>query len=490
MERSHQVNNMQKIYANGTRTLIWLGPDTKGVAFATFEFIDKIVLQILEASGISLSNIYYRWKLDPIIAAEHSVKICPALTAKQYRAISELYSRPWFSRLWVVQEFVANNRTETYWGSAYGNSRFIACFAISFVKYSFINQYKQLPSIIDPAIRAYCMVDEPFYNAEEAVHTVMCAGIRFAASDPRDRVYALLGMPCWKTQLPNFRADYSLSVKQVYQKVTEASIEAEKTLDILWYVQHPQGKLSRPSWVPRWDLEVETIGSPDFLKFRVCGKEGPKSLQESVGIVRDNRLMVQGIILDTISSSFKLPFKALGITGKRPKSYQHASIASAWRNLVQKTAQLTSDRDIQAAIDMTMWCRLGPPKPHYRTHLHVLSDLLGPSFPFAEELRPEKLEKRFFPEEFKFSVTTWHFQRHFVMTEKGFIGQAREATRVGDVVAILYGAKVPFILRPDGRGNYLLVGEAYLHGFMLGEAYGRWKAGEWPDVREQTIVLV
>jgi hypothetical protein len=42
---------------------------------------------------------------------------------------------------------------------------------------------------------------------------------------------------------------------------------------------------------------------------------------------------------------------------------------------------------------------------------------------------------------------------------------------------VLFGAKTPMILRPDGDGRYLLVGECYLHGFMDGEAVGDWESG-------------
>lgn len=38
----------------------------------------------------------------------------------------------------------------------------------------------------------------------------------------------------------------------------------------------------------------------------------------------------------------------------------------------------------------------------------------------------------------------------------------------GDICCILFGAPVPFVLRPAGNG-YRLVGEAYVHGIMKGE---------------------
>jgi hypothetical protein len=40
----------------------------------------------------------------------------------------------------------------------------------------------------------------------------------------------------------------------------------------------------------------------------------------------------------------------------------------------------------------------------------------------------------------------------------------------GDIIWLLPDADVPFILRPLENGHYKLVGEAYVHGIMHGEA--------------------
>jgi len=50
------------------------------------------------------------------------------------------------------------------------------------------------------------------------------------------------------------------------------------------------------------------------------------------------------------------------------------------------------------------------------------------------------------------------------------IGTGPEGLRVGDIVGVLYGGDVPFILHPDGQGQYTLIGECYVSGIMQGEA--------------------
>lgn len=70
--------------------------------------------------------------------------------------------------------------------------------------------------------------------------------------------------------------------------------------------------------------------------------------------------------------------------------------------------------------------------------------------------------------------------RRLFATRKGYLGLGPASLEVGDTVWILPGAKVPFILRhaAGAAGNvaieemprYKLVGEAYVHGIMKGEA--------------------
>jgi hypothetical protein len=46
-----------------------------------------------------------------------------------------------------------------------------------------------------------------------------------------------------------------------------------------------------------------------------------------------------------------------------------------------------------------------------------------------------------------------------------------------DIVVVLFGCIMPFVLRPHGI-EYKLVGEAYVHGIMKGEAIQMWRREE------------
>jgi hypothetical protein len=57
--------------------------------------------------------------------------------------------------------------------------------------------------------------------------------------------------------------------------------------------------------------------------------------------------------------------------------------------------------------------------------------------------------------------------------------------RKGNICCVLYGGHVPLILR-ENDGYYLFVGEAYIHGFMRGEAMSM---SQNKDLEEQEFEL-
>lgn len=80
---------------------------------------------------------------------------------------------------------------------------------------------------------------------------------------------------------------------------------------------------------------------------------------------------------------------------------------------------------------------------------------------------------------FKWSHEAVLFTRHrrFAVTRKGYFVLGPGVLQEGDVVVVLRGGKVPFLLRRvsaignDPEGGWVLVGECYVHGLMDGEKW-------------------
>jgi hypothetical protein len=81
-------------------------------------------------------------------------------------------------------------------------------------------------------------------------------------------------------------------------------------------------------------------------------------------------------------------------------------------------------------------------------------------------------------ERFIWKVNQRCHSRRLFLTRRGYYGIGPEVMEYGDIVAVLFGAKVPYILRKTSGGRYYLLGECYVHGIMDGEVIERWKRGK------------
>ena len=73
------------------------------------------------------------------------------------------------------------------------------------------------------------------------------------------------------------------------------------------------------------------------------------------------------------------------------------------------------------------------------------------------------------------------FGRSYFTMQGGYMGLGPNTLEENDLVVLLYGGDIPYILRPREEGGYVLVGEAYVHGVMLGEIMPKVDAGEFEE---------
>ncbi|KAF8853576.1 hypothetical protein BDZ45DRAFT_748389 [Acephala macrosclerotiorum] len=76
------------------------------------------------------------------------------------------------------------------------------------------------------------------------------------------------------------------------------------------------------------------------------------------------------------------------------------------------------------------------------------------------------------------------------IAEGRFMAMVPSTAQRGDVIVVLYGSKIPHVLRPVAggeEGTFELVGMAYVHGYMYGAAIEQRDAGV---LKEKAFVLV
>jgi hypothetical protein len=85
-------------------------------------------------------------------------------------------------------------------------------------------------------------------------------------------------------------------------------------------------------------------------------------------------------------------------------------------------------------------------------------------------------------EEQKINIDRVCKARDFIVTERGFLGLGPMTMKVGDMIVVLLGGNLPFVLRKSSDDSeYSLVGECYVHGVMDGEAISKKEEKEFED---------
>ncbi len=188
-ERSQQVRLMGDIYSLSVRTLVWLGPGCDSVVFG-WDLIDRIFETFRRQTPCAqfLDDIPFRFYSDE----SHIENGLPDWSDKLWDSLIELFRLPWFTRIWIVQEVALSCKDPIiiYGESSYPWDRL--AWAASWLRR---NGYLRLPKIPHQIQNIDTMANirrsRKFWHLD-ALLTV--TSTKCHASDPRDKVYALLGL--------------------------------------------------------------------------------------------------------------------------------------------------------------------------------------------------------------------------------------------------------------------------------------------------------
>jgi hypothetical protein len=320
------------------------------------------------------------------------------------------------------------------------------------------------------------------------------------SSDPRDKIYALLGLAKDRADLERLglSPDYTKSCKELYT-TTMAILLEQGHISLLSHCQMPKHQSDLPSWVPDWSRsttdmlqDVEDDHITIYPKFNASGSE---SYSTKIVVVRTDG-KIEGIsiachIYDEIDkvgsfpgrvSSHEVPVWETGswsvewlveILRLSYRNQQHCldfrhRLCAAARTsvggvmhqnsrlsrvgidffleakaLLEKGISYIKDHRIKCAVQQlssnkALECKGNiEDVPHLRLSREIIGKCLG-RLPF--------------------------------ITTKGNLVLSSEFVRRGDLVTLMRGAQVPFILRRQTDDKYQLISEAYVDGIMDGEA--------------------
>ncbi|KAL5605732.1 hypothetical protein FOVSG1_005879 [Fusarium oxysporum f. sp. vasinfectum] len=274
------------------------------------------------------------------------------------------------------------------------------------------------------------------------------------ASDRRDCVYAYLGLGS------KALADYTIPYETAFKYVVRSLIQESNNLGPLVRIaEHAETRSATlPSWCPDYgssfpgtyeNLDQEFGWLYMYNWYQAGGGNGPTSRFSLI----DSRLEQQGIVIDKITKA----------EGPMYSTDTKDEILSAWYQ----------DRDPRVcclgSYEEVGWCEL------MRDMFIVFSNKPRDYSRPRTRAGFEAMVKSLWDPRSQLSV----FQYQTFHTETGLVGHARVDVRVGDVLCVLLGGNMPFILRPLDDGVFGYVGQAFVHGIMDGEALQQGRELEW-----------
>jgi hypothetical protein len=172
---------------------------------------------------------------------------------QEWYFLTEFFSRPWFSRAWVVQEAVVNARDPT---CLCGNYTFP--FSDVFLVAEVLLE-TQLRDLVPKRNFAFNIsMIEAFRKNRLSFFKMLTCTISFASTDPRDRIFALLGIfsdaeePIRNDQL--LTVSYEKTSKEVSRDLARAYTKYYRNVGLLGWATGPgvSNIVGLPSWVPDW----------------------------------------------------------------------------------------------------------------------------------------------------------------------------------------------------------------------------------------------
>jgi hypothetical protein len=266
--------------------------------------------------------------------------------------------------------------------------------------------------------------------------------------------------------------DYEAPLEKVYTSLAKNWIRHYDSLDILQVMDGRGSRYNLPSWVPTWSGNSSGLLSRNEDYSASAGQRA-----QAIVSFDDLALHGHGITFDDISGVSNRYWGEIRDGENSFVSYSRG--AREWAAMAKALETYPGGRSIQEAWAMTVtgnWAGqtygISIKDALSVVHLCMASDNV-------EEDRFRKAiswsEDQFFTRMIEVC-----YNARFFVTKKGYMGVGPKCLEKGDSVFILRGLNSPLILRKveeegqRGAGSKTesrVVGVAYVHGIMMGEAY-------------------
>lgn len=297
-ERSEQVKVMGDIYRGAKRTVVWLGDKFAGVELA-FQLVNRMYDLYFDKLEGDAWDAFSTGQWRP--AKDHT-----SPTRAELSALDLLLTRPWFRRIWVMQEFCLGKDVQVTCGDQ--ETGWLQFFMGSAIALCFIQRRPDL----SPAMRVLLQLTMFRYAVSGQSDSVsldllrLCSEFRCCLStDPRDKILGLIGLTDTNLESLNLIDSYSNSPREIYIRLAEFMLRSSSALDILSITRgttNTEFSKSLPSWVPDWsnDTAAEPFSSLSDIEEESRYDATSQSMTIPPLFSKDNSLTLSGHRLDRL----------------------------------------------------------------------------------------------------------------------------------------------------------------------------------------------
>lgn len=402
------------------------------------------------------------------------------------------FNNPWFERVWIIQEVSLAQQAYCYIGEHCIDWTTL-CRVALWLYHRRYNRSKYLGHRCARIGNAANMFEYAVADSQGSLYTMeklLVLAQEFKATEPRDMIYGLLGLALLAKH-EDLIPDYSKPLQEVYTQATRLAIDEAGQLSLLQFAHYfgsprigrsylsrysqPIDYLGWPSWVPVWNERYFVSWTPSHLPsfYRV---DDDIALVLEARPISTKSLQLQGVLFDRVAAvseviEYKefewLPGQTLGIvrslwslvTGDLPRDHERKNRRSFAMCLVVAADRNGNPVDPEMC-EVNLNLLMPPRSDDDRDELGPSSAVVEKARKLEEARKNEGNSKAYLN---RFQVTA--MRRRFFTTISGNMGWGPRDMEPGDSVCILFGSKVPFVLRDEGE-SWTLIGPCYVQDIM------------------------
>ncbi|KAF7555507.1 hypothetical protein G7Z17_g2165 [Cylindrodendrum hubeiense] len=328
-EKASQVALMRDIYTNCNHVLVWLGPETKE-SNSYFDYIHQVCEEGTIGRAIGPHKAYFPQVFEAVMNPNVQVT-GPALEDRDdflmlvskygdsfpLSGIEDVLRRPWFNRLWTIQEVCLAPNVLFICGS---RDMCIECFQHGLLYYTVYNTHwvgnvkHAVPQAeLDRRQNIFTLNDSPIRMIQErkAIHlrgerrsmyelvikyNTNGKEAKIGATLAEDRVFGIMGLAEARS-LVGMKVRYG-DVSGVFTEI--AAFLAVHNLDILLFSQFPKRIPNLPSWAPDWTMDLKVPSSYKSLTEPGFSAGGAITAQPTVDL-NSGCLVARGVAVGKVA---------------------------------------------------------------------------------------------------------------------------------------------------------------------------------------------